>query len=396
MFRRIIHNLLLFLAFLVAGLLIMEWGVRALAPQALVRGYNIPDPELGTYMAPSVHYTDPYSFEGPYEVRTNAMGFRMDEEVSTSPDRLRVMVYGDSFTFGWGLDIQDTYFRALKTIAETANPRLQLLNAAVGGYGTGHVKKLMARHIPAIEPAAIVYFFNNNDLLDNAIEDIDYQVTKLTFSETGEARLVDVKPFAPWKRFLITYTPYGWLNRRSHLFVLVKDQLKKILNWKRYLVRPKVSTVPLPAKPKIAEPAFTLKLPRESQTREALNRLVYLSELHVQRIAHIAHAAGVPMLLIWVPAPSEMFPPKKPTAEIRLLEKGRAMLRGLASQMEGIDFIDVVSKIDHDQAWRDRQSTLRLSDGHFNAAGSAWYAALVREPLLDFLKTVGTGSAVTK
>jgi len=206
---RFFINLILVVAIFTLGLGAMEVGVRMTMPQELVRGYLRPDPDLGTYVAPNADYVDPYTKEGPYRVRTNAMGFRMEEEVDPSADRLRVLVYGDGFTFGWGLEYTDTYFAALKSAAEKADPSVQLLNAGVAEYSTGHIKKLLERHIPAIEPAALIYFFSNNDLVDNAVTDIGYRVTDFTVDDRGAVVLTDALPFSPWKRRLLNHTPYA-------------------------------------------------------------------------------------------------------------------------------------------------------------------------------------------
>jgi len=289
-----------------------------------------------------------------------------------------------------------------KKTAETADPRLQLLNAGVGGYATGHVKKLLDRHLPRIRPSAVIYFFNNNDLIDTVVTDIDYRVTELRVGPGGRPMIVDVQPYAPWKRFALNRTPYAWLNRHSHLFVLSKDLLKRAIGWSRAVVRPKVDQIPLPPRdgtpPPEADagaapqPAYTMALPSAARGAAELERMVYVSELHVRRLARRAAAAGVPMLLVWVPAPEEMSPPARETAAVRLLGMGRAMLTRLAAEEPGLTFVDTVPAIPGDAQWRSAANQLRLADGHFNAAGAAWYAALVAPPVLEFLKAAGSAA----
>ena len=111
---------------IVLDLLVMEGGVRVLAPQQLVRGYAKLDPELGIHAAPNVSYLASYNYGGSHLIRTNVFGFRMNEPVDFSPDQNRILVYGDSFTFGWDLNYDNTYFTMLKEAAETANPSIQL------------------------------------------------------------------------------------------------------------------------------------------------------------------------------------------------------------------------------------------------------------------------------
>ncbi len=385
--RKWLINLALLSVVVGAGLLATEWAVRVSIPQTLVRAYNVPDPELGTYVAANADVMDSFSADGPYRVRTNSRRFRMDEEVDLAASRRRVLVYGDSYTFGWGLDIQATYFTALKRAMEARDPRLQLINAGVGGYSTGHVKKLMERHLPTIKPWAIVYFFNNNDLIDNANVDIDYRVTRFVVGNDGDVTLTDVRPFAPWKRFLLNHTPYGWLNRHSHLFVAAKGLLKRALRWKRGLTVPELGTTEgvdaTPVNRVTAVPGMAA--PQTVGPSLRLRRFVAISKAHVARIVAMAEAAAVPLLVVWVPAPDEMFPPVRVTAAMQLFELGRRMLRDMGDAAPAMTFADLSAHIPHTPDWRRRQGTLRLSDGHFNAEGSAWYAALAAPALAEFL-----------
>jgi hypothetical protein len=383
------NNLLLLLVIVIGGIIIMEVGVRELAPQQLVRGYAEPDPDLGTYVAQHYSYRDPYTAEGAYQVRTNDFRFRMDEDVDLSPKRQRVLVYGDSFTFGWGLNYQDSYFATLKKVSETAHPQLQLLNAAVGGYASGHIFKLMKRHLPALKPSAMIYFFNNNDFTDNAITDVDYRVSNFSIKDDGQPVINDAQPFSSWKRFLLNRTPYAWLNRHSHLFVLTKGLLKRALNWKQR-VEPinlnKVADAPASS----LQPAFGLSLPSAYQNNPELARLVYITELHIRRIADLAAVAKVPLLIIWVPSPDEMFAPDKATPNQSLLALGRAMLTRLALETPGVRFINTTYLIPTASDWLTRKGSLRLSDGHFNAAGARWYGNLVQPSVMDFLTSLAS------
>ncbi len=354
------------------GLAILEAGTRWLAPQVLVRAYNVPDPELGTYIAPNADYFDTYTKEHGYRVRTNAHGFRMHEEVDLSHRRSRVMVYGDSFTFGWGVDLKDTYFAKVKSAIETAAPSAQLLNAGVGGYSSGHVKKLMERHLPMLTPRAVIYFFNNNDLVDNMVTDIDYQVTAFDFDANDAITLHDVQPFASWKRFALNHTPYGWLNRHSHLFVMTKAATKRVIGWKR-----KLSTPQLAKSPPAAQARFTTDFTEHPDQDAEIRRWVAVSEAHVQRLSRLTIRTGIPIVLVWVPAPKEMFPTAMDGTSLSLLRAGRSMLTRLATETPGMAFIDAAAMIPTGPEWLAQKGSLRLSDGHFNPAGNAWYADLI-------------------
>ncbi|MEQ8193922.1 MAG: hypothetical protein RIB59_05490 [Rhodospirillales bacterium] len=373
-----------------AGLTLMEVGTRIAAPQQLVRGFVLPDPDLGSILRPNINYRDLYG--GDFTVTTNRQGFRMPEDVDFRPSRKRVIVYGDSFTFGWGVEYKDAFFAQIKKKLEQSNSEFQLINAGIGGYSTGHVKKLFERHIPSTKPAALIYFLNNNDLIDNVIRDIDYRVTDYKVEKDGSISLVDKKVFAPWKRFLLTNTPYGWLNQNSHLFVLSKDLLKRALSWKRERqmpqdLKPKPSGQPA-APPRNAEtlrPAFTVLENDIDMSDSAIEFYIQVTRAHVKRLAEIAERHRIPLLVVWIPSWSEMFAPNTNGRDLLLFNKARKMLFALAKDYPLTAFADTTSKMPRGQAWAQKRKKLHFDDGHFNIEGNAWFARHVLEDIALFV-----------
>lgn len=396
----------LLIAVTMAGLGTMEAMVRTVRPQVLVRAYGMADADLGTVLRANARYHD--TFGNDYHIATNGQALRQPDERDFA--RQGVAFYGDSFTFGFGVAYEESYFALIKRAIEADNGNRQLLNAAVPGYSSGHVKKLIERQIGVLRPAALVYFFNSNDLIDNIIEDVDYRVTAFGIDSQGRVELVDQPPFASWKRFLLTRTPYGWLNQHSHLFVLAKDVLKKAINKDRQLTIPEIEEVDAPARPSsqattgvdsrlnpprhstetavampAPQPAYvvasSLNLPRHS-----IETVVAVSLAHVERIADIARDAQLPLLLVWVPHPDEMEARPAPPPVLALLSKGRLALADLARRRGDFDFVDTTGLLPVDEEWRERSPALRFAgDGHFNPAGNAWFAALVEPAIRGFL-----------
>ena len=114
-------------------LLGVEAALRLFAPQPLAgswlttsdRGYALNRPSTDvTHVMPgrSVRY------------RFNSLGFRGSEP---SGQGRRVLVVGDSVTFGWGLEERDTYVAriASSAAAEWGAGRHSFMNAAVAGWG---------------------------------------------------------------------------------------------------------------------------------------------------------------------------------------------------------------------------------------------------------------------
>lgn len=374
------------------GTAAMELGVRLTQPQQLVRAYTLPDAETGTRLLPGAVYHDLYGND--YWVRINRSGFRQDDEVDMSPARRRVLVFGDSFTFGFGVNYEDSFFAVEKTRLETAVSGLQMLNAAVPAFSTGHIRKQMAELITRHDPAALIYFFNNNDILDNAITDPNYRVTTYSFRPDGGVDLTDVPVFAQVKRFLLLHTPYDWLNQNSHLFVLAKDILKRGVGVQGKIVMPEIgSAVSGPsAAPSMATqgganaPTYTVNEAQALEFEGKFDQLIRLSIAHMRQLLRVA--GGRPLLVVWIPSPEEMeLPHRSDLPQAKLFSAMRAALADLAAETGGFRFVDTTRDIPGTPDWLERAPTLRFAgDGHFNADGNRWFADHIDGALLQFVK----------
>ena len=145
-----------------------------------------------------------------------------------------------------------------------------------------------------------------------------------------------------------------------------------MIGWKRKLSMPQLAK-PRPA----AQARFTADLTEHSDQAAKIRRWVAVSEAHVQRLSRLTTGTGIPIVLVWVPAPGEMFPTAMDETSLSLLRAGRSMLTRLATETPGMAFIDAAAMIPTGPEWLAQKGSLRLSDGHFNPAGNAWYADLI-------------------
>jgi len=97
-------------------------------------------------------------------VRTNSFGMR-DDEPRPAGEALRVVVLGDSFTFGFGVDGDRTYPNVLERLLdESSNGRpFDVLNFGVGGYSTRDEALVLEHKALAWDPVLIVVGYTLND-----------------------------------------------------------------------------------------------------------------------------------------------------------------------------------------------------------------------------------------
>lgn len=97
------------------------------------------------------------------DVHTNHQGFRMPRDIKPEKPEgtRRLVLLGDSITFGWGVQVGDTFASRLPT--ELGDPHLEVINTGVGNYGTVQEVATFENVALAYQPDAVVlcYFIND-------------------------------------------------------------------------------------------------------------------------------------------------------------------------------------------------------------------------------------------
>ncbi|MBI4882064.1 MAG: hypothetical protein HY812_20745 [Planctomycetes bacterium] len=106
----------------------------------------------------------------------NSLGFR-DEETTQKkpPNTFRIVVLGDSVTFGWGVEAAERFtdiVEAELAARALSGPRIEILNLGVPGYEATHQAAVFEQKALALEPDAVLFVFNFNDV--HFLEDESY------------------------------------------------------------------------------------------------------------------------------------------------------------------------------------------------------------------------------
>lgn len=104
-------------------------------------------------------------------VHTNSLGLRDDREydLRKKPGTFRILVLGDSVTFGHGSIAENTSPRLLEGKLRAWRPEVdwQVWNAAVPGYNTAQELAHLLEVGPSFQPDLVIVGFYENDLFDN-------------------------------------------------------------------------------------------------------------------------------------------------------------------------------------------------------------------------------------
>lgn len=188
-------GLLLSLASVLLFLGVLEIAVRILEPREVMRYFFMsPDPVLSHVFIPNA--TGRYvTTEFDVEYKINSLGLRCKEfELSKPPDTYRILMLGDSFTEGDGVEETETFSHQLQGILDSSvtGRRCQIINAGVGSYSSLLEYLYLTTRGLALQPDLVILNFDLSDVFD----DINY--TRLArFNSQGVP--IAVAPFPEYR-----------------------------------------------------------------------------------------------------------------------------------------------------------------------------------------------------
>ncbi|NQT22105.1 MAG: SGNH/GDSL hydrolase family protein [Candidatus Omnitrophica bacterium] len=131
-------------------------------------------------------------------VKINSKGLR-DEEYpyEKSPDKVRILVLGDSFVWGYGVEKEEIFTERLETML---GPKFESLNAGVSGYGTDQELLFLENEGIKYKPDIILLAFASNDFMfDNRKDKLGYYPKPLFIMKDDTLELTNV-PLPDLKR----------------------------------------------------------------------------------------------------------------------------------------------------------------------------------------------------
>ena len=204
------------LATLSVGFVLMLLGaelvVRIVFPQVDAERWFKSDSRYGFVLRKNFHQVYRYpQHDVTIDVFTNSLGLRDKEYDLARVDIHRVLLLGDSFTFGEGLNAEFNFDNRLESLLSTTGAPWYVLNAGVGGWGTLQQTAYARDHLSSYSPDVIVLTFCGNDPSD----DLEF-LSGMSDSEHGRIRF-------PGKKFV---------RNHSHLYRLLFYRFRgQLENW---------------------------------------------------------------------------------------------------------------------------------------------------------------------
>ncbi len=180
-----------------------ELLVRWLAPQQETPRWFEEDDRYAYRLKKNYHQALTYPGAGfVMDVRTNAFGLRdRDWDAGTGTPCTNILFLGDSFIFGYGINVEDRFDAHLAKLLEESANRYCLFNAGVPGWGTVQETRFARDQFNLFKPDVMVLAFCGNDPSD----DTQFLNGEMVFKEKG----------------LGNFPGKAWLRAHSHLYRFV-------------------------------------------------------------------------------------------------------------------------------------------------------------------------------
>jgi lysophospholipase L1-like esterase len=236
--------------------------------------------------------------DGSWEFRTNAQGFRDDEDwsVEKPPEQIRVLVLGDSATEGFEARQEQTFSAVMERALRRRGFDAKVLNTGISGFSTAEELAYLENEGIRYAPDAVVLGFFANDFEDNL---------KAGLFTLKDGSLVQEKTeHIPGVRALAVINAIpglSWLSQNSYLYSLVLNTVweaakRRILQQSRAQFATEYA-VPQGEPSGGLETGLTLKL--------------------LERMHAFCRSRGIPLIVVDVPHPKHLFlDPSVPQREV--------------------------------------------------------------------------------
>ncbi len=349
--------------------LLLEIGLRALParPRPQGKGYLpwcMHDPLLGWVNRPG--FDGRQTMPGVFDVgiRINGLGLRgTDCGVAPSPGRPRVLVVGDSFTFGHGVETEATFAARL----QARLPGVEVLNAGVVGVGHDQQWLWLRERGLRLRPDLVVWAYSSADIPRNTV-----YFRRLADAVTG---LDYAKPRFVLRagRPVLTHTPTPPPEAVPQAVAAhVAERERRRPAVVRFLRRARVLRLVGDGLESLAE--------RREQMR--------LAPAIIRGFAATTREAGVPLLVVNLPV-EKWLTSGNPVVRIK-----RAVADGMLGRVargEGLDLVDLTPAFRNAQGG-DVHGLFIPRDGHYSVRGHALAAEALAPAVREALRRAPAAS----
>jgi lysophospholipase L1-like esterase len=218
-----------------AGLrLVPAWSRATTRDERFLFNPYRPDGQLGFTLRPGVrvrHVDRDFSVT----VDVNALGMRGPERTpSKRPGTARILLLGDSFAFGWGVQQEETFAARLEQLLTERVGPVEVWSAAVPGWTTDQHYLYLRTQGMALDPDFVLLAEGENDPTELGFNRLTLDEERLPVRIEPQWRIIDTTGrmrYIAWGREALPREPWpgeAWLKDHSLLYHWVRFRLAKL------------------------------------------------------------------------------------------------------------------------------------------------------------------------
>lgn len=378
-----VYKKIVFCLVIVGGLLLLTM----LADRVLGIAIRRQTKPVGLIFPPGSRYT----YQTPEfncEAINNSLGFRDREFDLNKRAKVRVLAIGDSFTFGWGVNIEQSWPKVLESNLRSKGYDVEIANLGEPGAAPNKYADIAERAVPLLKPDLIIVGVTQGD-----------DLAQLGQPPPQPPRLNDARQVGILKRVLWRMYPYSLsvIENREKLRPLpeawkadaqrVIDELKPEEKTRFEKLDPEVQRMlrngelnPSLLQNALTQPDYLMKTIQldEPETRLLIAKMA----LHFGRIEKVAEANNSRVLIASVPYGAYVSQKDFDSRRRIGFTLTQAVLESnapdeaikIACDSDNLRFASVTAEVR--QAAKGASLYYNL-DGHFNAAGYKTFADLL-------------------
>lgn len=232
-FNHILVRVVLVAASTLVTLLVCEGVVRVVAPQRITPPLADAVDGIITYRPNAQgRLAVPGTFDVMISITSQRFRGREELALFPGPGVVRIAALGDSFTFGDGAKDDETYPADLERILHESfgNPQVEVLNAGVGGTGTGEKALLYEVWVKQFHPRVVVLTVVGNDVDDDLERGLFFADKDGIVLPRSREEIRAAYRWLDWIHRVLRVLPgYFFLAQHSQLLSLLRAQVQKAI-----------------------------------------------------------------------------------------------------------------------------------------------------------------------
>lgn len=162
-------------------------------------------------------------------IKTNAKGLRAEQDIPYQNEvgKKRVLLLGDSFGMGYGVNLEDTFTEVMrKSLESKTGEQYEVINLSVSGFGTAEQLLMLKNEGVKYTPDIVVATWHSTDLTENVRSQLfSVESSQLVRNQT------EYLPGIKQREFLYQFPVFKYIAENSNFYNFARGKLASFVKY---------------------------------------------------------------------------------------------------------------------------------------------------------------------